>query len=68
MFFYDRENDNKSNTEYREYKGKKCVAAVLIAGALGISMVTGLTACGSSDGTKVVFTTGFGKNAVSEDI
>ena len=45
--------------------GNKCnITAVLVAGVLGISMVTGLTACGGDDGTKVVFTTGFGKNEV----
>ena len=64
MFFYDREKDNKSNTEYRECRGRKCVAAVLTAGVLGMSMAVGLTACGSSEGTKVVFTTGLGKNEV----
>lgn len=43
------------------FKNRCHITAVLVAGVLGISMVTGLTACGSSDGTKVVFTTGFGK-------
>lgn len=43
------------------------ITAVLIAGLLGISMVTGLTACGGADGTKVVFTTGSRwKSSVSE--
>ena len=46
------------------FKNRCHITAVLVAGVLGISMVTGLTACGSSDGTKVVFTTGFGKNEV----
>ena len=46
------------------FKNRCNITAVLIAGLLGISMVTGLTACGGDDGTKVVFTTGFGKNEV----
>ena len=46
------------------FKNRCNITAVLIAGLLGISMVTGLTACGGADGTKVVFTTGFGKNEV----
>ena len=46
------------------FKNRCHITAVLVAGVLGISMVTGLTACGSSDGTRVVFTTGFGKNEV----
>ena len=63
MFFYDKENNNK-NRENRENRGKKQVAAMLVAGVLGMSMVVGLTACGGDDGTKVVFTTGLGKNEV----
>lgn len=46
------------------FKNRCNITAVLIVGLLGISMVTGLTACGGDDGTKVVFTTGFGKNEV----
>ena len=46
------------------FKNRCNITAVLVAGLLGISMVTGLTACGGADGTKVVFTTGFGKNEV----
>lgn len=34
------------------FKNRCHITAVLVAGVLGISMVTGLTACGSSDGTK----------------
>lgn len=43
------------------FKNRCNITAVLVAGVLGVSMVTGLTACGGADGTKVVFTTGFGK-------
>ena len=46
------------------FKNRCHITAVLVAGMLGISMMAGLTACGGSDGTKVVFTTGFGKNEV----
>ena len=46
------------------FKNRCNITAVLVAGVLGVSMVTGLTACGGDDGTKVVFTTGFGKNEV----
>ena len=46
------------------FKNRCNITAVLVAGVLGVSMMTGLTACGGSDGTKVVFTTGFGKNEV----
>ena len=46
------------------FKNRCHITAVLVAGVLGISMVTGLTARGSSDGTKVVFNTGFGKKEV----
>ena len=64
MFFYDKENNNINNKKNRENRGKKQVAAMLVAGVLGSSMVVGLTACGGDDGTKVVFTTGLGKNEV----
>lgn len=64
MFFYNKENNNRSNAGDRENRVKKRVAAGLLAGVLGASMVTGLTACGNNEGTKVVFTTGFGKNEV----
>ena len=53
MFFYHRKCNIKNS-----------LRAVLIAGVLGAGMLTGLTACGSKEGTKVVFTTGLGKNEV----
>ena len=64
MFFYDKENNSINNKKIRVIRGKKQVAALLAAGVLGMSMVVGLTACGGDDGTKVVFTTGLGKNEV----
>ena len=62
MFFNDRKDSNRYHTERKGRKNR--LRAMLIAGVLGVSMMIGLTACGGSDGTKVVFTTGLGKNEV----
>ena len=36
------------------FKNRCNITAVLVAGVLGVSMVTGLTACGGDDGTSSV--------------